>query len=539
MAGDWKAGLDDQDELEQYPSAANPLTAAGIDPDEARANPQLLARLIDPGNNGNETTRQPAKSPATGAPSVAPTGNTKESPSAASAGALGGAGDTPSPTAAPAAPQTEQDKLLGYGEQGLGLLNKNLQAATDETAATSTQPPEDVARLTAQQTKLETKTPLYDPTTGKMLDQYKPSTGSRIWRGVRGGLVGLLTGGIPGAAVGALEPGDIHGGTPYGAPNKQYTRAEQSREQQLAAVGPQLKTAMQTWKDVNEARKAKAGEYRANAALGKDVTTGATGLISAENKPETESNKTAAKLELDQKTFDMRRQQLSTDPAFKNISPLNRALYMANGKLPDPRETSEGDIQAANMARALAAFKLSHGGKNPATLEEFNGVAAAAKGDLDKGSKGQVTPIQRRVVADKKNSVIEKAQAEYAKKLYVPGAAEEFQRSLQEAQNAYEEDMGILGEAGPHQIVTVDKKGQAKWTPEGAGPTAPAVPPPAAAPPAAPAPAPVAAPAPIAQPPAAPAKPQPAPEQTRIKLKDGTVQVKRNGKWVNEANAGQ
>jgi hypothetical protein len=337
---------------------------------------------------------------------------------------------------------------------------------------------------------------------------------------VRGGLVGLLTGGIPGAAVGALEPGDIHGGTPYGAPNKQYTQAEQSREQQLAAVGPQLKTAMQTWKDVNEARRVKAGDYRANAALGKDVAEGATGLLNAANKPETEANKTAAKVELDQQLFDQRRQQLATDPAFKNISPLNRALYMANGKLPDPRETSEGDIQAANMARALAAFKLSHGGKNPATLEEFNGVAAAAKGDLDKGSKGQVTPIQRRVVADKKNSAIEKAQAEYAKKLYVPGAAEEFQRSLQEAQNAYEEDMGILGEAGPHQIVTVDKKGQAKWTPEGAGPTAP---------PAAPAPAPVAAPAPIAQPPATPAKPQPAPGKNQPIGHPGAP-IKFNGK---------
>lgn len=446
---------------------------------------------------------------------------------------------------------------MGYGEQGLGLLNKNLQAATDETAATSTQPPEDVARLTAQQTKLETKTPLYDPTTGKMLDQYKPSTGSRIWRGVRGGLVGLLTGGIPGAAVGALEPGDIHGGTPYGAPNKQYTRAEQSREQQLAAVGPQLKTAMQTWKDVNEARKAKAGEYRANAALGKDVTTGATGLISAENKPETESNKTAAKLELDQKTFDMRRQQLSTDPAFKNISPLNRALYMANGKLPDPRETSEGDIQAANMARALAAFKLSHGGKNPATLEEFNGVAAAAKGDLDKGGKGQVTPQQINKVNDALHGATEKAIAKFAngKLAYSPETRATYQQELQEAQDQYEQDMAALDPArvGPHTIIKVDEKGQVTRGQEkqptgmtqvrggatGVVPTAPAVPPPAAAPPAAPAPAPVAAPAPIAQPPAAPAKPQPAPEQTRIKLKDGTVQVKRNGKWVNEANAGQ
>ena len=42
---DWTAGLDDLDDQGLGPSAANPLTAAGLDPDMVRANPDLLASL--------------------------------------------------------------------------------------------------------------------------------------------------------------------------------------------------------------------------------------------------------------------------------------------------------------------------------------------------------------------------------------------------------------------------------------------------------------------------------------------------------------
>lgn len=524
MISDWSAGLKDQDELSQYPSAASPLTALGIDPDEARANPDLLASLMSPSSGGDSNRPRPPLASAVNMPSDDDNAQPpKPAPSVVAAGKTGGAGDTSAPTTPATPAQTPQDELLGYGKEGLGLLNKNFQSATDETGKMSTDTPADVARLTAQQEKLETKTPLRDAQ-GNILPQYKPSTGSKIWRGVRGGLVGLLTGGIPGAAVGALEPQDIRGGTAYGAPNKTYDRAEDTRQQQLASTGDELSTAMKNWKDVNDARKEKASQYRANAALGKDVTTGATGLINAENKPESEANKTAAKLELDQKTFDLRRQQLTTDPSLSKLSPLNKAYYMAEGKVYQPRESNEADLLASNIAKATVTFKNSHGGKNPATLEEFNSVISAAKGDLGKG-KGSVTPQQNRAVADKKNAAIEKALGEYAKDPGQKDTLAELQRQLQAAQNAYEEDVSNLGgDAGPHQVVAVDENGQAKWTPAVAPAPAAPVPTPAT-------PAPV-APAPAAQ--AAPAKPQPAPDGTRRQSPDGTIEVKTNGKWKAE-----
>jgi hypothetical protein len=64
----------------------------------------------------------------------------------------------------------------------------------------------------------------------------------------------------------------------------------------------------------------------------------------------------------------------------------------------------------------------------------------------------------------------------------MPGAPQTYQRQLQEVQNAYEEDMALLGQAGEHNVVTVDNKGQVTWTPESAAKTAPA--PAAPAPPA-------------------------------------------------------
>ena len=175
----------------------------------------------------------------------------------------------------------------------------------------------------------------------------------KVWRGVRGGLIGLATGGIPGALVGSLEPQDISGGTAYGAPNKQYGRAEDTRQQQLAATGEELKTAQQNWKDAVDAAKAKTGEYRANAALGKDLTTGATALINAENKPETEENKTKAKVKLSQQEFDQRSQQLQADPNLRTLSPLQKALYMANGELPDGtrRQAPNGTIEIKSAGK--------------------------------------------------------------------------------------------------------------------------------------------------------------------------------------------
>lgn len=492
---DWQAGLTDQDELKDFPSAANPLTAMGIDPDEARANPEMLRSLS---GRAYDVGASPAK-PAPSAPEKSadtpgsddvfspdydplgrPSPKTAASPSAAAAGSVGGAGDTPSPSAPPAPASTPQDKLLGMGEEGLVQLNRSLKGANDSAEGMSTTPPEELAKLTAQREKLATPAPLFDPKTGKRLDstqeydpdtgqmdtvKSKPSVGSRIWRGVRGGLEGLAMGGIPGALIGAIDPAKVPGNSAYGAPAPEYQRAEARREQQLGATDTGLANAFKSWKDVNDARKEKSGELRAVATTGKDVVTGATGLINAENKPETEANKDAAKAKLTQEQYDIRNNQIRTDPTLSKLPPLQKALYLANGKLPDPREPNEADVTAANIARGIKIL-----GHQPANLDEFNQVIASAKGEMGKG-KGQVTVQQSRAVADKKNVAIEKAMAEYAKDPGQPDTVTELSRQVQAAQNAYEEDISILGgDPGPHQVVTVDKSGQVKWTPQAAPP---------------------------------------------------------------------
>lgn len=509
MSDKFTAGLTDQDEFGQYPSAVSPLTALGIDPDMARANPDLLPSS----SKGGKTTPPPSSSD-----------RIPVAPSVKAAGALGGVADT-SDTSTPAtAPVTPPGDTESYGIEGLGLLNKNLKSATEAAGEVPTQTPADITKLTAQREKLATPAPVFDPSTGKRLEttqEYDPKTGQmvdvkakegiggKIWRGVRGGLVGLATGGLPGALTGALEPQDIAGGKGYNAPTKQYEQAETRRQENLDSTDASLKTAQAAWKEAVDASKAKASEFRANATLGKDLTTGATGLINASTnrtKADNESpeNKAKEKTLISQGQFDQRQQELQNNPQLSKLSPLNKMLYMANGKLPDPKQPNEAEVNAEQAARALVVFKQQHGGRGPQTLEEFNAMISAAKGNLSKG-KPAATDAQLRAISDKKNSAIEKANQDYAKKRYLPGADLDYQRQLTTIQNGFEEDMSDVGRAGDHMIVSVDpKSGHATWKPEATAPQTPA------------------------------GKPQPAPDGTRRQSPDGTIEVKRNQQWVKE-----
>ena len=264
MANDWSSGLTDSDELSSFPSAASPLSAMGLDPDEVRANPEILLRATSGGgvtsDRGGSADAQARLMRSPGG-AMAP-GET----SAQAAGATGGAGSSPTPS-----PDPEQ--------VGMSALTTSLKNESQLANQVPTSDP-DVTRLTAQREKLGTPAPLYDPQTGKMLAEDKPSLGTRVWRGVRGGLVGGLTGGIPGAIVGAIEPGKIAGGQAYGAPNKTYQRNEQRREQQLQATDSSLENARKNWKDAVEAMKTKG------AILG-DVTKTGSDIVSGTGKLET------------------------------------------------------------------------------------------------------------------------------------------------------------------------------------------------------------------------------------------------------------
>jgi hypothetical protein len=465
---DWKAGLEDQDELSQYGSAANPLTAMGIDPDEAAADPAMRERFsgrnYDAGAPKPETQKAPPAS-------------------AVTAGKTAGAGDTPSVPAASLIAPAEPTDEEGYGRQGLGILSQSAKAASQAAGSVPTDAPAELASLTAQREKLALPAARFDPTTGKSLkstQEYDPasgkmidvnpqaSTGSKVWRGIRGGLMGLATGGIFGAARGAIDPSTTLGGEAYNAPSKQYQRAEQRRGQELGATDTSLENARKNWEEAVKARSAQASEYGKVAALGKDLTTGATGLINAENKPETEANKTNAKLQLSQKEFAQRQQQLQSDPTLSKLSPLNKALYMANGKIPDPREPNEADVTAANIARGIKIL-----GHQPTTLEEWNKVIASAKGDLGKGAGSeQKTEQFFRSIEDKKDIDTKNALEKFATNT-TGMTPQQLQGELQVIQNQYEVDMANAGRGGVHNVISVDKNGQVTWTPQAATSTAP------------------------------------------------------------------
>jgi hypothetical protein len=267
MSADYKAGLT-ADDLSQFPSAANPLTAMGLDPDEVAAHPELLGGL-DLRNN-TPAARVPYRDTSSPVSSL-PSSPSSPSSSAAAAGAAGGAGAT-APTSATSSPAPEPDD----SDTGMAALRKNLSTSTQTASAVPLTDP-NVERLTAQRESLSTPAPLYDPQTGKMLAQDRPSTGQKIWRGVRGGLVGLATGGIPGAIVGALEPGDIRGGKAYNAPNAVYQHGEERREQKLQATDTDLANTRERWKAVVDAAKAKGG-------ILKDTTDTANDLVAGSNR---------------------------------------------------------------------------------------------------------------------------------------------------------------------------------------------------------------------------------------------------------------
>lgn len=516
---DFRAGLTDDDDLGQFPSAASPLTAAGIDPDEARANPALL-RAAFPGLQWGDQFQ--SSFPGSDTSRLGP------SASAASAGKAGGAGDgfqppyysagqpeapsqakprsaydapevpgMPTPAGwmpAQAAPPPKAPKPLpapvpawtpagaatpsleDYERTGLDSLSKNADLATQAVQNVPTSSPE-VDRLAAERAKLVPPA-LYNPQTGKMnpaVSEYdsatgqnvtvnpKPGVGSRIWRGVRGGLVGLLEGGIPGAALGVIEPGAIPGGEAYGAPNKAYTRAEERRGQQVESTDKSMATAFQNWKDQVDAARAKATEFRANATTGRDLTTGATGAINAATEAQKEKDeatnqeantpqaKTAAALELNQKEFEQRQRRVAQ---MQGVSTLNKTLYMLNGNIPDPREPNEAEINASQAAKALVVFRAQHGGKDPQTLEDFNNIQAAARGQLVKVEQAadKIYDSNLQALLKSQNlrvSDLRKHQDNY-KKLGLDKDAANLQPDIDAAQAEYDATQGkIKGPTNP------------------------------------------------------------------------------------------
>lgn len=182
-------------------------------------------------------------------------------PAGTDAGAQGsGTGDQgPASPQQPSSPAPQPKMWTGGGGgtgqkpdySGLAMSQLN-QGSSDLTAAeqAAQSPPPDTSqlqdlnkRITAASvpTQMRENRPEGDTGvgTGKVLPQFKASFGQKVLRGLRSGAVGLLTGGIRGGLLGAIEPQDVAGGTAYGAPNKAYQQAETDRGDTLANLEAQ------------------------------------------------------------------------------------------------------------------------------------------------------------------------------------------------------------------------------------------------------------------------------------------------------------
>ena len=218
--------------------------------------------------------------------------------------------------------------------------------------------------------------------TGKMLPQFEPSLGQKIWRGARSGIIGLMAGGLPGAAIGALEPGAVKGGKAYGAPNSKYEQAETDRQATLANLESQRPQMSEALKTAIESRKAQATEL---GTLAERRNQGATALN------ETPGAKAETKQLEDAVAYNERQQRWPT--VANLVPPSQRAAmqvhYMLTGEMPkagEPRQPSAEEIMLARGVE-LKTQELGH----PLKYEDFMAVVrdVKAKGGADQDDTAQ------------------------------------------------------------------------------------------------------------------------------------------------------
>lgn len=289
------------------------------------------------------------------------------------------AGVTPSGSVTKPSLSAQNAATIGTMQGDYGKASQDVQREADQPdIGTQT------ASLEAQRAKDAAPINAYDPTTGKLLAAYKPSFGQRLMRGAEG----VLRGGVltPAAILGAIDPTAV-GGTAYGAPNAQLGRDQQQQQGRVASDDQQLQNAAANWKSANERLKQVANDRRALATMGKDVTganveqqkvpidqqNADTGSQNADTAAAVAyNNSPAAKAATTQAEFEAAQKQADT----LGLKGTNRTLFLANGKIPDPRQATSEDIA---LSQATAAWHRDNPGKEPG-LKDVMSIRQAIQG---------------------------------------------------------------------------------------------------------------------------------------------------------------
>ena len=403
MADDKYSSNLDSGDLARYPSAATPLSIDELLALRGGGAGEATPAIWAGGYPGAETADQGTPPPPAAQPSPAfPPPNT--------------AAPTAAPIPATASPTTAQD----YSMAGLAGLQRDMQdarAAENEIPTSNPKLDELNRELAAKSepTPLRTMTPADTKAgrtegTGAMLAEYKPSVMSRIGRGVRSGAIGFLTGGIPGAVVGAIEPQDIRGGTAYGAPNASYGREESERQREVGDLSGQAAAAKEAWKAQVDAAKAKATQIDASGKLAGDLTTGATGVENAATAGQRATT--------EQQTADQNSPE-GKAKAFQDLVVQRRVLgqqlglkgdeltrYSLSGT--DPRLPA-GERPSAELQRYydLKAAMIRQNGGRPLSVEQLASISS----DLRTNAGTEANPFTDPAVT----SVVEKATADVNK----------------------------------------------------------------------------------------------------------------------------
>lgn len=361
MAGDW-SNLGDTSVFQGLPLPASPVTSSGEDPDElremmaqraAQQGTQMGARMAQQNpiaRAAPPTQAQPAQ-PAQGGPA------TENEPPGFNA-------------------DIARQAMTGEIASGRNLTD----------TAGQMQPDPAIAQL--EQKKMA------DEAAAPNAANYKPGFGTRVLRGLKGAALGAAQGGIFGAATGALDPGLVAGGRAYSAPTDAYDVALGKNKQLVASDTESLQNAQNSFQEAQKLREAREKAYTEGDTAFKGAGTTATTQEGEESKAaqlpidkekaDTEQQKVFnegpdGKLKISQGEIDQRTRladQMKMAPGFM------RTRYILTGEVQPGREPTAEEI-AVN--RILGTWKTTHGGQGPQSVQDWQGIYAAAKGGTGAG----------------------------------------------------------------------------------------------------------------------------------------------------------
>ena len=173
----------------------------------------------------------------------------------------------------------------------------------------------------------------------------------------------------------------------YSAPNEQYRQDDATRQAQLGRAQTDRTNILERFKQMSDQRKQQdtaskdAGEISNNTA---DVPIKQQNADSDTSRAATEKqvadqNSPAGKVATTDAQFD----EATKKADQLGLKGTNRTLFLANGKIPDPRQATEDEIATH---QAMQVFQRENG-HAPQTLEDYRQIRQAAKGEKDQGTQ--------------------------------------------------------------------------------------------------------------------------------------------------------